>query len=317
MLTLLILARLLVCSYSDYCWNSTNPCWSGSGPPPCGMNKQTGCTQMCPDGCQQQYQNTGCLNLTRSNPVRTIMGCASSRDNSCNINGNGTVCPLGCADNGSTCIPSPDNRSVCDNAIVWQCPLGCNYMKKSHTCQPATQYAVCGFIKKTLTCPAECTYNPQFVKCISSDPNIVCELSKNMRCPTGCSLNPRGDTCIGASICTARSDHIVCPPSCVWNPGQNLCMMSNPWSRVQPWTYPCEPIMTVYCPFPDSLTLSLRYVISPQYPYCAGSMLNDICFDNDNGIMYPLRLGLKYINVTACKYSPPYCNSIAQTCCYD
>jgi len=319
----IICMQLLFGLTAGYCWNVTADSCAWSGPPPCGMNVQTYCTLMCQDGCQRVYQNIGCLNATKSLPDSSMVysqSCFGSTpyaatDYRCNVAGSGTVCPFGCVKESSSCAPLI-NTSVCDNAIVWTCPDDCIYMADLHTCQPATPYSVCKLIKENLICPKGCAYNEHFDKCISLDPNSVCELTKRMRCPSKCQLNPRGDMCVpitGTEICS-RSDHQICPLGCNWDSKQQLCVLPQPWNRVQ--NAVCELVVKMYCPFPDSLALALRYDNDVnRYPYCVSGLLTDICFDNGVGVMYPARLRKKYDNSVRCKYSQPYCRSITQICC--
>lgn len=111
--------------------------------------------------------------------------------------------------------------------------------------------AVCQFIERNLLCPSGCTYNNNQNRCVSNNPNIVCELTKQLRCPFLCQLNLRGDICVGNSagppaICS-QTDSVMCPSGCSYNSTANLCLPTIKNSQM-PITV-CEHRTYLSCPF--------------------------------------------------------------------
>lgn len=304
-----------------YCRNETyygNPKYCLGVQKPCGQNGGW-IICVCTDDCKSI--NNICVNTTvqQLKPLSKITYpdlCyytkeLANTDANCNYYGNGTKCPTGCLNNNKKNLCESINQSTCKSYSDWGCPQGCTL--NNHECIPNSNSNVCKFIKKTLTCPFGCKYNSEFNKCISFDPNYICDLEKKLMCPQFCKLNIRGDTCVpigeyigneGRVFICDRLNIPICPNGCHLNIKLNICEPNGYTNNILKI---CEPIVTLTCQHGD---------FSVNVDTDCKNDQSKIC--NYYGqLRYPLRLQKIYSNIM-CEWSfQENCQNkrIKMTCC--
>ncbi len=97
-------------------------------------------------------------------------------------------------------------------------------------------------------CPYGCLYDVIRSKCVSSNPNIVCEpLSDQWKCPSGCIFNSLDIRCTmpnsiaPCGIPDTSKNPPTCPTLCTWNYQLNKCKSNDP-------NYVCELSKGLVCP---------------------------------------------------------------------
>lgn len=277
------------------------------------------CITKCVDGCDY-YSHMGneiCVNTTISHPFITklidqncdIYNPLSYTKYTCNLDGHGIRCPVGCVEKNGKCETLNESLYLCHPTYTWQCPSACSYDKPTNSCQPMTVNSVCDLIENNnMICPSGCNYNYNLRKCSSDYPNVICDLSYKLKCPILCKLNNRGDTCIPSNtfsgLCKYSSESL-CPDNCYYNSNADLCL---PLGETKLF---CEPYVKVECPYNEYLNDKNKI-----YPTCHTNYVkkvSDICQYN-NVIYFPLRLENKYNSIFQCKYSDVYCHAEDNIC---
>lgn len=268
------------------------------------------CRTQCVEGCELvRMQMNGipghldCVNTTHSKPIFIPIDLPYSlfatdrypEDNlvlatthySYNITG--SVCPFGCtlnSDNVCMGINLPSGRiAICSASISLNCPTGCLYNTLTNQCTtPLAEVCIPNIVA---TCPFGCEYNRYI----------------NICAPTGI----MGYT---YPICY-RLDQPLCRAGCEYSSILGRCrsITTNKINNNNGKYTACESLILARCDYPFFIPIAERYATDiTTLVSCSNNNAIDICYDPQQGILFPERLKYKYIRSIKCAYSNLSCN---------
>jgi hypothetical protein len=260
---------------------------------------------VCTEGCEliRMWMNTlpghfDCVNITHSKPIFIPISLpydmfVNNRIPEDNLilatthyahTLNGSFCPYGCILNNNICegISLPSGRQIiCEYTYTDTCSQ-CNYNAVLNEC---------------ISINRECTY--------------VNSLDRAVLCPIGCSYNLYTNRCIPSGIegntypICKQLTHPVCKQGCKYNISEKQCKTihnnSNKYSS-------CESLILARCDYPYFIPLHERYAMNITQLTSCNNNITDICYDNQQGIIFPERLKFQYTNIIKCTYSNIHCN---------